>query len=234
MPLRFFMAALMIFLAGCQSVPPISGDGLNVVQTDALPTPQLSDRMAPKREYYVGPFDKIQIDVFGVEELNKEVQVDGGGEFAFPLIGTVQAGGRTPADVANEVESRLRGTYLHDPQVAVNVVESVSQLVTIDGEVKKPGLYPAVGNMTLMRAIATAGGTAEYAKLDDVIIFREVGGERYAGVYNLQGIRRGNYADPDVYVNDVIVVGDSPRRRLIENILANSTLITTPLFLLLR
>ena len=234
MPIRIFLAAMAFALAACQTTPPLGGPDVSVVADRALPPPAVSDSVGPQRDYSVGPFDKIRIDVFGVEELDREVQVDGGGAFLFPLIGEVQAAGLSPNEVARAVESRLRGRYLHDPQVSVNVTESVSQIVTIDGEVDKPGLYPVVGNMTLVRAIARAGGTTEHAALKNVIIFRQVDGRRYAGVYNLQGIRRGNYADPDVYVNDVIVVGDSPQSRLLQDILANSTLITTPLLLLFR
>ena len=68
--------------------------------------------------------------------------------------------------------------------------------------------------------------------LDDVLVFREVGGQKFVGVYNLGAIRRGNYADPEIFPNDVVVVGDSPQRRMFKDILQASPLLTTPLIIL--
>ncbi|WP_196782026.1 hypothetical protein, partial [Salmonella enterica] len=75
--------------------------------------------------------------------------------------------------------------------------------------------------MTLMRAVATAKGTTEFAKLDDVVIFRTVNGQKMAALYNLKAIRQGAYDDPEVFANDVVVVGDSPARRLFKDILTS-------------
>ena len=67
-----------------------------------------------------------------------------------------------------------------------------------------------------------------------MVIFREVDGQRFAGLYNLKGIRRGNYPDPEVYANDVILVGDSPGRRLFKDVIQAAPLFTTPLIVALR
>src|SRR3546814_2288847 len=91
--------------------------------------------------------------------------------------------------------------------------------VTVDGEVKRAGAYPVVGRVTLMRAVALAGGVTEFAKLEDVVVFRGVGNKQYVGIYNLEGIRRGNYADPEIFPNDVVIVGDSPQRRMYKDLL---------------
>jgi polysaccharide export outer membrane protein len=88
--------------------------------------------------------------------------------------------------------------------------------------------------MTLMRAVATAGGVSEFAKLNDVVVFRTVNGQRYAGLYNLAAIRSGTYDDPEVYSNDVVVVGDSKARRLFKNVLQMVPALTSPLIILLR
>ena len=116
----------------------------------------------------------------------------------------------------------------------MNLKETVSQVITVDGQVKKPGLYPVVGKMTLMRAVATAEGTAEFARLDDVVIFRTVKGQQLAALYNLKAIRRGNYQDPEVFANDVVVVGDSQARRLFKDALQIVPLLTTPLIIALQ
>jgi polysaccharide export outer membrane protein len=106
--------------------------------------------------------------------------------------------------------------------------------VTVDGQVNKAGSYPVVGRMTLMRAVALAGGTTEFAKLEDVVVFRDVGNKKYVGIYNLEGIRRGNYADPEIFPNDIVIVGDSPQRRMFKDILQTFPALLSPIILLAR
>ena len=83
-----------------------------------------------------------------------------------------------------------------------------------------------------MRAVATAGGMSEFADLEDVVVFRTVQGQRMAGLYNMKAIRAGAYDDPEVYASDVVVVGDSERRRLFKELIQGSALLTTPLLIL--
>lgn len=208
---------------------------VSLVDGATLPPPERADLLATERPYLIGAFDKLSIDVFGIPELQDQlVQADASGRISYPLVGVVEASGLTPGELAKEIERKLRGNYIRDPQVTVNLEETVSQVVTVDGQVTRPGQYPVVGNMTLIRAVAKAGGTGEFAKLDDVVIFRTVEGQRLAALYNLKAIRQGNYADPEVYANDIIVVGDSQARRLFKDVLSASGLITAPLVVLLR
>ncbi|MFC4292487.1 polysaccharide biosynthesis/export family protein [Sphingorhabdus arenilitoris] len=228
----FFAVAL---LSACGGNAEIGlSPNVNVVAADALPEPSRSDMLTDTRPYLIGPFDKLKIDVFGIEELTREVQIDASGRLSFPLVGVVDASGLTPGELADKIEDRLRGQYVRNPDVTVNLDETVSQVVTVDGQVQKPGSYPVIGRMTLMRAVANAGGTAEFAKLDDVVIFRKVNGQQLAGLYNLKAIRRGNYEDPNVFANDVIIVGDSSARRLFKDLITASPLLTTPLIILFR
>ena len=97
-----------------------------------------------------------------------------------------------------------------------------------------PGDYPVLGRQSLLRVVNQAGGLADYANLDDILIFRTVGGQRYIGAYNIQAIQRGNYEDPRVYPNDIIVVGDSPNRRRLDNILRFVPLLSTSAILIDR
>jgi polysaccharide export outer membrane protein len=224
---------LVLMLAACASSGGKSLKGnssVKVIESGALPTPDRADIIGEDRPYLIGPFDKLVIDVFGIQDLSaKEVQTDASGRISFPLAGVVEAAGRTPAEVEKILEQRLRAAYVRDPQVTVNLKETVSQVVTVDGEVREPGLYPVIGRMTLMRAVATAKGTGEFAKLDDVVIFRTVQGQKMAGLYNLKAIRRGNYEDPEVFANDVVVVGNSAGRRLFKDGLQLLPALVTPL-----
>lgn len=234
--IKFFSVLLMvIFLTSCGGQTVLGGSpAVTVVSSEALPEPTRVDLLSSNRPYLIGPFDKLKIDVFGIEDLSKEVQIDASGRLSFPLIGVVEASGRTPGELADEIENRLQGRYVRNPEVTVNLEETVSQVITVDGQVDKPGLYPVIGRMTLMRAVATAGGAGEFAKLNDVVIFRTVDGQQLAGLYNLKAIRRGNYSDPEVFANDVIVVGDSQARRLFQQLIQASPLLTTPLIILFQ
>ncbi len=223
-------------LSGCAGPSALGGgEGIQVISGTALPAPDRSDMLSETRPYLIGPFDKLTIDVFGIEELSaREVQTDASGRISFPLAGIIEAAGRTPAEVEDEIETRLSTRYVRDPQVTVNLKETVSQVITVDGQVREPGLYAVIGKMTLMRAVATAKGTAEFAKLDDVVLFRTVKGQDYAAIYNLEAIRRGNYEDPEVFANDVVIVGDSKARRRFKDFLQVAPLLTTPIFYLLQ
>lgn len=229
-------------LSGCAGPGPMGplatpqgpSSSVTVLQSSALPEPQRADIVAQARPYLIGPFDKLTIDVFGIPELNlREVQADAGGRVSFPLAGVVEAAGKTPGELEDELESRLRARFVRDPQVTVNLKENLSRLVTVDGQVKQPGLYPVIGKMTLMRAIATARGLEEYAKQDDVVVFRTVDNKRYAAVYNLAAIRRGNYDDPEIFANDLVVVGESAARRNIRDAIGIIPTLLAPLIVTL-
>lgn len=225
---------LSALVAGCGARPQLaSTPTLSVYDGNSLPAPSGTDLVGESRPYLIGPFDRISVDVYGVPELSRQVQADASGIVSLPLIGPVQASSRTTLQLADEIEGKL-AKYIRRPDVSVNVTESVSQILTVEGQVNTPGLYPVVGKMSLLRAVALAKGTTEFAKLDDVVIFRTVGGQRMAALYNLKSIRSGVYDDPEVYANDVVVVGDSPARRLFKDILSVTPLFLTPIVTLVR
>ena len=234
---RAAIALQLLLLAACAgSTPKLGGaPNLQVMDAKALPVPDREDLTALDRAYLVGPFDKLTISVFGIEELSeKEIQVDASGHISFPLAGVITVAGQTPNEIEGLLKERLRVNYVRDPQVTVNLKETISQVVTVEGEVRKPGLYPVVGRMTLLRAIARAEGTSEFSKLNEVVIFRTVKGQKLAALYNLKAIRLGAAEDPEVYANDVVVVGDSHARRLFKDLLQIVPLLTTPLIITLQ
>ena len=227
--------ACALALSACGGAPKIqSSSRLTVLESTTLPPPVRSDLVAPDRAALVGPLDTIAIEVFGVPDLSRELQVDASGRITMPLIGVVDVNGATASELARSIEDRLRNRYVRNPNVTVNIKSSVSQVVTVDGEVKEPGLYPVNNQMTLMRALAVAKGLTEFAKEDDVVILRSVNGQRYAGLYNITAIRRGIYDDPYVFANDVVLVGDSPTRRLFRDILTVAPLLVAPAVALIQ
>lgn len=231
-----FSLCLLLCVSACGSPEPIRSSGqLTVVEgSAALPAPDRGDLTAADRPALIGPLDTIEVDVFGIPDLRREMQVDAGGRIAMPLAGTVDARGKTAEELSDAIEAALSARYVRDPQVTVNIKSSVSQVVTIDGQVVEPGLYPVTNQMTLMRVIASAKGFSEFARQEDVVILRTVGEQRMAGLYNVAAIRRGAYDDPPIYANDVIIVGDSPQRRLFRDFVAVSPLLAAPLIAVLQ
>jgi len=221
-------------LAGCVSTPPLgSKDGsVQIAGEMNLPPPSELDQVAEARSALIGPQDKLSIDVWGVEGLSRQLQVDASGAISVPLAGTLDVAGKKSQQVAEELRSRLL-RYVKDPIVTVNVQEALSRTLTIDGEVEEPGNYPVMNNMTLLRAIAAAKGESNLSNPKDVVVFRTVNGQRMAALYNVAAIRRGNYEDPKVYPNDLIVVGESGRERLLQYALQIGPALVTPLIYIL-
>lgn len=227
-----------LLLASCAYGPSGGKIGetgqVRVVSTASLPEPTAAETIGQTRSYLIGPSDVLVIDVLGIEQMaDREIAVDNAGRISIPLAGSIAAAGNTPEELATLIAAHLRDNYMRDPQVSVNVKEANSQFVTVDGQVLEPGNYPIRGDMTLTRAVASAKGLAEFAKQDDVIVLRTVEGQRYAGVYNLAAIRRGNYPDPEVYANDLVVVGDSVALRRLKDLITIVPALTSPLIYLL-
>jgi polysaccharide export outer membrane protein len=212
--LRFaFTMGVFSALSACGGGIGLDRNSSAVQVAQNLPAPDAIVTTTDFSSYRMGPTDQIAITVFDAPELNREGAVDAAGNFSMPLVGSVQAGGKTPQELADTIASNLRGRYLKNPQVAVNIKEARAHTVTIDGSVRQPGVYPVVGRMTLQQAVATAKGADEAADLEKIIVFRTVSGQRMAAMFNLQDIRSGRYPDPQVYGNDIVVVGENTARR---------------------
>lgn len=213
--------------------PKASGD-LTLTTDAELPAPAMTDQSSMTRPYQVGPGDKLRIDVYALDDLSREVTVDSSGWISFPISGALEVNGMSPRQIAAAIGARLSAGFVRDPQVSVNLVDVASQMVTVDGEVKDPGLYPVGTHTSLMRVIAAAKGTTEFSNPRNVVIVRTIGTKRYAGVYNLVSIRSGKYPDPQIYSNDVVLVGDSSAKKVLHDFIQLSPAVLTPLVLLLN
>jgi polysaccharide export outer membrane protein len=160
-------------------------------------------------DYRVGPQDLIEISVFQVPDLNRTVRVNSGGQISLPLIGVMQAGGLTIQELESAIARKLEAKFLQNPQVTAFVKEYTSQRVTVEGSVKKPGIYPISGRTTLLQAIAMAEGLDPLANLQGVVIFRQIEGKKMGAVFDLKSIRAGKAEDPLVYGDDIVVVDQS-------------------------
>ena len=168
------------------------------------------DAAAPgSKSYRVGPQDVLDITVFMVPDLTKSVQVSERGLINLPLVGDVKAAGSTASEIERTLQARLGARYLKNPQVTVFVKEFNSQRITVEGSVKKPGVYPLRGQDSLMRSIAMAEGLDRDTASSNVVVFRMIDGARQALRYDLDNIRGGRAEDPPIEAGDVIVVDDS-------------------------
>lgn len=224
----------LLLLAACAGAPPLrTSPYVEVVDATELPPPSRDDAAA--RVYRIGELDRLLVDVPGFTELtDREFQVDSAGRISIPIAGSVTVIGLTPEEAESRIVDALRAAHVRNPRVSVNIKESLSRFVTVDGQVVQPGNFPVVNEMTLMRAVAAARGASEFAKLDDVVVFRKVEGQQMAALYNLGAIRRGVYSDPVLYPMDIVVVGNSPARRLFRDIISTAPLLSAPIIALTR
>jgi polysaccharide export outer membrane protein len=158
--------------------------------------------------YKIGPLDVLEISVFGVPDLSKSVQVSDTGTIELPLVGEVSVAGRTAQEVERDLSSRLGAKYLQHPQVTVYVKDYNSQQVTIDGAVKKPGVYPIKGKTSLSQLVAIAGGIDSNSDWT-VLVLRQHDGKRSAAKFNVDAIQKGEADDPTIQAGDRVVAGTS-------------------------
>lgn len=215
--MRVALALFAALTAGCAGAPPRPDTGGGLIGT--APLAQINAEAAD--QYVIGPNDLLKIIVFQVPELSlDQARVDAGGALQFPLIGSIQAAGKTPDALSQQIEHQLGEQYLRRPQVAITVTEAASQKVTVDGAVTKPGVYEMRGNTTLLQAIAMAQGPTRVAALDKIVVFRTIEGRRAAAVFDLQAIRAGTAPDPTILGDDIIVVDTSRFNSALRDVIA--------------
>lgn len=169
-------------------------------------------------EYVMGPQDLLEIQVFQSEALSKTVRVNSRGIISLPLIGAIQAGGRTSQELEMDIAAKLAESYMQDPQVSVFIKEYTSQRVTIEGYVKNAGVYPLKGRTTLVQAVAMAAGLDGLAEATEIRILRNINGEKSSLIYNLESIRSGETEDPVVRGDDVIIVDKSTSKSILQGV----------------
>ena len=120
--------------------------------------------------YQIGAQDVLTINVFGETDLSGKYTVEQDGTFTFPLVGRVKAGGATLRDLEQELRKKLTDGFLKNPEVTVSMETYRSQRLLIMGEVRAPAEYQLTGDMTLLAALARAGGTTSAAGREALIV----------------------------------------------------------------
>jgi len=157
--------------------------------------------------YLIGPNDLLSIHVWKEPELSRDIVVTPDGKISFPLIGEIEAQGRTVTELRNVVSDKLLA-FVTAPEVTVIVRESRSRMVYAIGKVRRPGPYPLVADMTVIQALSAAGGLAEWANEKNIMIIRRDGDQETQLRFNYRDFTRGRNVEQNILLEpgDTILV----------------------------
>ncbi len=168
-----------------------------------VPAPQAG----AEQGYLLSPEDILEISVWREESLTKQVVVRPDGAFSFPLVGEVQATGKTVEDVRAEVAQRLK-KYMPDPVVSVSVLKVTGYKIYVIGKVNKPGEFVTGRFVDVLQALAMAGGVTPFAAENDIRILRRVEGKEYVRNFRYADVRKGRNLEQNIMLRsgDTVVV----------------------------
>jgi polysaccharide export outer membrane protein len=183
--------------------------------TAARPTPAVSDGdVKPKPaapaagdEYRLGSGDKIRVEVYKDAQLSQSAQVRPDGKITLPLIGDVEAAGRTPIELRQTIATSLK-EYMTNPVVTVIVVEASAATAYVVGEVAHPGAVNLQGPVTVLQALAIAGGLKDFANTKNIHILRKGPMGTQTIAFNYKDALRGSGGQVYLRPGDTIVVPD--------------------------
>ncbi len=156
----------------------------------------------------LGPLDVIDVRVFDEPELSGEYRIDADGTLTFPFLGAVTVSGLTPNETAGALTDGLAEGYLVQPVVSVFVKEVNSRRIFVLGKVEKPGAFPFTDGMTIVEAIALAGGEDDGA-LKRTKVARTVNGQEVKFTVDVNRITNGDAPDVELMPSDIIFVPSS-------------------------
>lgn len=148
--------------------------------------------------YKLGAGDKIKIVVYGEDDLSiDELLISSSGSFDYPYLGQLTTKGKTPKEIKDKIQSGLKGDYLINPKVMVNIISF--RKIYVNGEVKRPGGYEYQPGLTVDKAIALAGGFTDRASKSSIKVKKEENGK---------DIKKANL-DTKIIPGDIIVIEQS-------------------------
>lgn len=157
----FVLGCSLVAISGAVAKP---GDPVAAASTDAA--------------YRINPGDELEVYVWGEERLQRSVKVLPDGTFAFPLVGQLSAQGKLPQELEQIIGDRLKDQYRGQvPQVTVSVKNPAGLEFSVLGRVKSPGTFSPGRYITVLDALSLAGGPAEFANLDSILLIRKTGGK---------------------------------------------------------
>jgi len=187
---------------------PAAPAGTSFNSAGTLNRPETRVTAAVGSNYQIGADDVLTINVWHEPEVSRNVPVRPDGNISLPLVGDVHAAGLTPTELKNDLESRF-SKFLTDPSVSVIVAEIRSQRINVLGQVMRPGTYPLIPPMTVIDAVATAGGLKEFAKAKKIYVLRTMpNGQRQRIKFDYNDVLKGKRGSKDLLLQtlDTVVV----------------------------
>ena len=210
------IAASSLVLAACADKR-----GGPISYSTPLAAPDAPTIVPLENGYRIAPLDTLSIKIFKMPDLSGDYEVDLTGNISMPLIGAISAVELTTVELDRKLTEGFGSRYLEKPDISVGVKSSSRRSVTVDGAVKQSGSFPVNGSLSLIQAVAQAGGTTENANPRRVAVFRTIGGKRQAAAFDLTDIRRGLSDDPAIYPGDIVVVDGSSIKAIQKSIMNN-------------
>jgi protein involved in polysaccharide export with SLBB domain len=158
----------------------------------------------------LGPGDVIEVRVYNEPELSGTHQISDNGTVRLPLVGVIEAAGVTPDQLTVRITHAYNERYLKDADVSLFVKEHTSRKVYVLGQVAKPGPYPFDGKMTIIDAVALAGGTTKLADANSTLITRDRDGKQVRVLVKVGSIGEGKAPDIALEPGDIIFVPETP------------------------
>ena len=184
------------------------GDAAKPSTTNSPPTAVATDSKAHDDTFIIGANDVLAVNVWKEAEISRAVPVRSDGRISLPLVGEVQASGRTPRQLEQEIAKRLEN-YISEPEVTVIVQQINSQKFNVLGQVAKPGSYPLANSPTVLDAIALAGGFRDFAKQKSIYVLRKNSdGAQSRLPFNYKDVVKGKNVEQNVKLQpgDTVVV----------------------------
>ncbi len=172
---RIIVAALLLFAASGSlwaqtvTVSNVDPDSVRAAGTSSAQATASAVTRTHNNSYVIGDDDILEINVWKETDLSKTIPVRSDGKISLPLVGELQAAGRTPVQLEEDITGKLRN-FITEPAVTVMVQKINSLKFNVMGEVIKPGAYPLTTSMTVVDAIATAGGFKDFAKKKSIYV----------------------------------------------------------------
>jgi len=157
--------------------------------------------------YLISPEDELEISVWKEVDLQKQVLVRPDGKLSFPLVGHIQAAGKTPEEVEQEITKRLE-KYIPSPVVTVTLMKVAGNKIYVIGKVSKPGGYNVGGYVDVMQALSLAGGLATYASANSIKVLRRENGKQISLPFKYSQVEDGENLQQNIQLKsgDVVVV----------------------------
>ena len=187
--------------AGQDAGPPEAAGSSQAVGADGMSPP------SALADYRLGPEDVLSISVWKEEGLDKEVLVRPDGGISFPLVGELEAAGKTVGALKQEIVERLR-KYIPDPVVTIAVLRIANNKIYVIGRVNKPGEYAAGRYVDVLQALTMAGGLTPFAKKNKIKVLRKENGTERVFPFEYSEVQKGEGLDQNITLQsgDVVVV----------------------------